>query len=156
MPTIETRLARLLDEAAIRDLIARFADCAIREDYDTFATLWAPDARWTIGKPTDIAASGTDDIVAMLRHLWQGNDYFTHFAIPGTVDLDGDTATTRTVCHEAASGPDGRFYRNNGVWSDRFQRTSDGWVFASRQYTYLWVDFSEFSGDAFAGAGRTL
>jgi len=40
---------RLLDEAAIRDATARFADAAISADYDGGRTLWADDAEWVIG-----------------------------------------------------------------------------------------------------------
>lgn len=51
MPTIEQRLQRLEDEAAIRDLVARFADAATRADNQAFAALWAPNATFVINNP---------------------------------------------------------------------------------------------------------
>ena len=42
MITIEQRLQRLEDEAAIRDLAARFADAATRADYETIRSLFTP------------------------------------------------------------------------------------------------------------------
>ena len=44
-------LTRLLDEAAVRDATARFAEAATSADYDGFRTLWADDAIWVIGTP---------------------------------------------------------------------------------------------------------
>jgi ketosteroid isomerase-like protein len=51
MLTIEQRLEHLEDEAAIRDLVARFADAATRADYETVRSLFKPDAVFTIGEP---------------------------------------------------------------------------------------------------------
>ncbi|SNY24285.1 hypothetical protein [Paractinoplanes atraurantiacus] len=100
-------IAHLIDEAAVRDAIVRFADVAVRGDYDAFRARWSEDATWVIG----------------------------------------DTATTRSMCHEAARGPGESYYRNNGVWTDTFRRTRDGWVFTNRTFQYLWLDFSPFTGD---------
>lgn len=150
IPQDAAALRRLLDEAAIRDTTARFADAVMREDYDGFRTVWTDDGEWAIGKPFEQRAQGVDDIVSMLRNLWKGNDYFIQFAVQGPIEIDGDDATARCVCHEAASGPEGRYYRNNGVWLDRLRRSGDGWVFASRTYQYLWLDMSPFTGDTFA------
>lgn len=147
--TTDAQLARLIDEAAIREATARFADCCIRQDYDGFAALWASDAVWSIGEPFAATAEGMEEIVQMLRNLWQGNDYFVQFAVQGPIHLDGDVASSRVVCHEAARGGEDRFYRNNGVWSDRLRRTEAGWVFTSRSYQYLWLDTSEFAGATF-------
>jgi hypothetical protein len=65
----QASLTRLLDEAAIRDATARFADTTIHADYDGFRTLWADDAEWVIGgtegQPFERRAQGVDDIVAM-------------------------------------------------------------------------------------------
>lgn len=150
MPNTEASLTRLLDEAAIRDATARFADTIMRQDYAGFRTLWADDAEWAIGKPFESRAKGVDDIVSMLRNLWKGNKYFIQFAVQGVIEINGDDATARCVCHEAASGPGGRYYRNHGVWFDRLRRANNGWVFTSRIYQYLWLDMSPFTGDTFS------
>ena len=38
-PDVEARVRRLEDEAAVRDLAARFSDCADVRDFDGFADL---------------------------------------------------------------------------------------------------------------------
>jgi ketosteroid isomerase-like protein len=149
----ETSITRLLDEAAIRDATARFADILMRADYDGFRTLWADDAEWVIGgtegQPFERRSNGIDDIVSLFRNLWKGNDSFVHFAVQGVIEINGDDATAQCVCHEAARGPE-RYYRTHGVWSDRLRRSDNGWVFTSRAYRYLWLDMSPFSGDTFS------
>ena len=66
-------LARLLDETAIRDTIARFADAATSGDSDGFRTLWADDAQWVIGstegQPFESRSKGIDEIVSHFRDL---------------------------------------------------------------------------------------
>lgn len=152
MPDHETSLTRLLDEAAIRNTTARFADVLMRADYDSFRTLWADDAEWVIGgsegQPFERRARGADDIVSLFRDLWKGNDYFVHFAVQGTIEINGDEATAGCMCHEAARGPE-RYYRTHGMWFDRLRRSNDGWVFSNRTYRYLWLDITPFSGDTF-------
>ncbi|HEY0934085.1 MAG TPA: nuclear transport factor 2 family protein [Trebonia sp.] len=143
----------LADEAAIRNITARFADIVMRADYDAFSALWSDDAAWVIGgtegQPFERRAHGVDSIVSLFRDLWKGNDYFVHFAVPGIIAIDGDQATAQVVCHEAARGPE-RFYRTHGIWSDQLRRTgSGGWVFTNRTYRYLWLDMSPFTGDTF-------
>ena len=147
--TTENALARLLDEAAIRDATARFAAAAMRADYDSLRTLWAADAEWTIGKPPKVHAAGVDDIVSMLRKLRGGREFFVQFAVQGPIEIAGDEATTQCICHEAARGPGATYYRNHSVAFDRLRRSGNGWVFTKRTFEYLWLDTSPFTGDAF-------
>jgi hypothetical protein len=146
-------LAGLLDEAAIRGTITRFANCSIFADYEGFRALWADDAEWVIGaterQSFERRAKGVDDIVSLYRTLREERDDFVHFVVPGAIEIDGDEAIARSVCHEAARGPKESYYRTNGVWSDHLQRSGDDWVFASRTYRYLSLDMSPFTGDTF-------
>ena len=74
-----------MDEASIRNTIARFADSATRFDTDMFRTLWADDAEFIIGHaPHGQSATGVDDIVAMLRRLRAERDFFVQFALPAS------------------------------------------------------------------------
>jgi hypothetical protein len=61
MLTIEQRLQHLEDEAAIRDLAARFADAATRADYESIRSLFTPDAVFTIGEPFAVTCQGNAD-----------------------------------------------------------------------------------------------
>ena len=154
----EAAISRLLDEAAIRDTTARFADTAIHGDYDGFRALWAGDADWVIGstegQPFERRAHGVDDIVDLFRNLRGEREYFVQFVTQGPIEINGDEATARCVCHEAARGPGESYYRNNGVWFDHLRRSTNGWVFTKRTYQYLWLDVSPFTGDVFPAQPR--
>ena len=146
----EQRLLRFMDEASIRNTVARFADSATRADYDSFRSVWAEDGEFAIGKaPHGQSASGADDIVAMLRRLRTGKDFFVQFALPGVIEIDGDEATMRCLCHEAARGPGETYYRNHCVAFDRLRRAGNDWVFTSRSFQYLWLDTSPYGGTGF-------
>ena len=146
----EPALQRFMDEAAIRNTVARFADSATRADYDGFRSAWADEGEFIIGKqPHGQSATGAENIVAMLRRLRAGKDFFVQFAVPGVIAIDGDVATTRTLCHEAARGPGESYYRNHCVAFDRLRREGQGWVFTSRSFQYLWLDTSPYTGTAF-------
>ena len=150
MPDQQARLNQFMDEASIRNVIARFADSATSGDYEAFRSTWAEDAEFVIGKgPQMQTATGVDDVVAMLRRLRSGRDFFVMFALPGVIEINGDEATTRTFCHESARGPGEKYYRNHCVGFDRLRRASDNWVFTSRSFQYLWLDTSPFAGNGF-------
>lgn len=146
----ENLLKRFMDEASIRNTIARFADSVTRADIEMFRTVWADDGEFIIGQtPHGQSATGIDNVVAMLRRVRTGRDFFIQFALPGVIEIEGDDATTRTFCHEAARGPGKAYYRNHCIAFDRLRRSGGGWVFASRSFQYLWLDTSPFTGDAF-------
>lgn len=149
MSDITTALSRLLDEADIRRVTAQFADAAMRADYDSFRSVWSEDAVWTIGVPPKVHATGADDIVAMLRRLRNEKEFFVQFAVQGVINIDGDTATTQCICHEAARGPGESYYRNHCIAIDRLHRSAKGWVFTSRSFQYIWLDTSPFGGTSF-------
>ena len=53
---------------------------------------------------------------------------------PGTIALDGDTASGRAYMSELGRTRDGRQGLNYAIYHDRYQRTGDGWKFSERVY----------------------
>jgi ketosteroid isomerase-like protein len=148
----EAAIKRMLDETAIQRTTAQFADAATLGDYDSFRATWADDAVWTIGDPPRVTAIGIEDIVAMLRKLREPKDFFVQFALPGIIEVKGDTATARGLGHEAARASGDVFYRNHYMVFDRLHRVSDNWVFTSRTFKYIWLDTGPFGGQSFTVA----
>lgn len=148
MNEIDTAVRWLEDEAAIRGLIARFAQAANMNDIAAFRTVWATDGEWSIDQPINTHASGIDDMALMLTKLLDGRKFFIHYAIPGPIAIDGDKAQVTCVCSESAQGPGETYYRNHAYYFDRLRRTPDGWRFAKREYVYVWIDTSPFAGDS--------
>jgi ketosteroid isomerase-like protein len=103
--TIEQRLQHLEDEAAIRDLAARFADAATRADYETIGSLFTPDAVFAIGEPFAVTCKGPNEIVALIHRLRDGKDFFVEFVHSGLIQLDGNTASARWLLREVGLGP---------------------------------------------------
>jgi hypothetical protein len=105
MLTIEERLQHLEDEAAIRDLAARFADAATRGDHVTIRSLFMPDGIFTIGEPFAVTSRGVDEIGALIHMLRDGKDFFVQFVHSGLIQLDGNMASARWLLREVGLGP---------------------------------------------------
>ena len=65
---------------------------------------------------------------------------------PGTIQLNGDTATGRAYIQELARARDGRQGLNYAIYHDRYRRTPDGWKFTERVYEVRYVDTSPLAG----------
>jgi hypothetical protein len=116
--SFEQTIERLVIDADIRDLAARFSDAVNRRDPDVFGDLFADDGAWEIGEPFPSRAAGRE------------------------------TATARWEVQEMARTPDGsQSYDNVAMYYDRLARTPDGsWRFAERRYHYVWVSSADLGG----------
>ncbi len=151
MPTIEQRLERLEDQAAIRDLAARFADAATRGDHKTITSLCKRDAVFTIGKPNAMSVTGADEIAALIDKLRSSKDFFVQFVHSGLIVVDNDTASARWLMREvglgdAKEGPGKSFYNNFGFFIDELEKIDGKWLFKTRSYPYLYLDTDPFTG----------
>ncbi len=72
---------------------------------------------------------------------------------PGTIQLDGDTATGRAYIQELARTRDGRQGLNYAIYHGRYQRTPDGWKFTERVHEVRYLDTSALAGSAPRPAG---
>jgi SnoaL-like protein len=59
---------------------------------------------------------------------------------PGTIRLEGDTASGRTYMSELIHMRDGSSELNYAVYHDRYRRTPDGWKFTARVYEIKYLD----------------
>lgn len=149
MKSMEERIQRLEDEAAIRNLAARFADAATRNDLEGNRQLWKQDGVFTISAPVAGTANGVDKIIEFIHGLRDNKDFFVQFIHSGVLEIDGDHAHARWLVREVAKGS-GQFYSNFALFLDEMERIDGQWLFASRTYQYVYLDFSAFSGDAIA------
>jgi SnoaL-like domain len=74
--------------------------------------------------------------------------YFVQTTHPGTIRLDGDTASGRAYVCELIRFHDGRSELNYAIYHDRYRRTGDGWKFAERVYEARYLDHSPLAGSA--------
>jgi hypothetical protein len=99
---------------------------------------------------------GREEIRAGGERLQAQWDFFVQTTHPGTIQLDGDTATGRAYIQELARTRDGRQGQNYAIYHDRYQRTGDGWKFTERVYEVRYLDTSPLAGSAPRAAGTPV
>jgi ketosteroid isomerase-like protein len=137
-------LEGIADRFEIEALRGEFTDAVMTHDYDRLASLFTQDGA-VVMPHINANARTRDEIragVERLQSLWECFVQTTH---PGTIYVDGDTATGRAYVSELMYGPRGS-HRNYAVYHDRYERTSDGWKFAERIYEVRYVDTTPVAG----------
>jgi ketosteroid isomerase-like protein len=137
----------IADRVEIEALRGEFADAAIMRDGDRLASLFTPGG---VLRMPNVPAEfvGREEIRAGRQRLVALWDYFVQTTHPGTVKLDGDTASGRAYIQELMRLRDGRSGLNYAIYHDRYQRTSDGWKFSERVYEVLYEDTTPLGGSA--------
>ena len=82
-------------------------------------------------------------------------DYFVQTTHPGTIQLDGDTASGRAYMCELIRLRDGSSQLNYAIYHDRYQRTPDGWKCTERVYEVRYLDTTPLAGSDPHSAGDT-
>jgi len=151
-------LQAIADRVEIEALHGEFTDAIMMGDYDRLASLFTHDgavqdalhrrrARRPGGDPRrDRADAGSLGLLVQTTH-------------PGSIQLEGDTASGRAYICELIRLRDGRSELNYALYHDRYQRTADGWKFTERVYEIRYLDRSPLAGSAptprgAPGAGR--
>ena len=145
-------LQAIADRVEIEALRGEFTDAVMMNDHDRLASLFTPDGavRIPLG---DIEAVGREGIRALGKRRQARADYFLQTTHPGTIQLDGDTATGRAYLSELAHWRDGGSHLNYFVYHDRYQRTPDGWKFTERVAEFRYLDATPLAGSAPSTAG---
>lgn len=142
-------IENIASELAIRNLVARFANSATPPNYDGIASVWTPDAVWSLSAPFQMEAHGVDEISAMARDLLEPREFFVQFVHSGEVEVDGDSGTGSWILQEVARGPGETYYNNYALYEDVYERIDGKWYFAERHYKYVFLDDTEFPGESF-------
>jgi ketosteroid isomerase-like protein len=140
-------LQAIADRVEIEALRGEFTDAVMMRDYDRLASLFTRDGVVRIPH-INAEAAGREEIRAgseRLQGLWE---YFVQTMHPGTVRLEGDTASGRAYICEFGRFRDGRSELNYAVYHDRYQRTLDGWKFTERVYEIRYLDTTPLAGSA--------
>lgn len=140
-------LQTIADRVEIEALRGEFTDAGMTRDHDRFASLFTPDGAWRMPH-IDVQFVGRADIRAGIERLQGLWDYFVQNTHPGTIQLDGDTATGRTYVAEFGRFHDGGSRLNYSLYHDRYERTPDGWKFAERVYEVRYHDTTPLTGSA--------
>src|SRR5258707_5554351 len=152
------RRGPMSDFQAIADLVeiealrGEFTDAAMMRDRARLASLFTPDGALRMPNiPAELV--GREEIRAGGERLQAQWEVFVQTMHPGTIQVDGDTATGRAYIQELARASDGRQGLNYAIYHDRYQRTGDGWKFTERVYEVRYLDTTPLAGSAPRAAG---
>jgi ketosteroid isomerase-like protein len=142
-----SNLQAITDRVEIEALRGEFTDAVMMNDHYRLASLFTPGGALRIPL-ANIEATGREEIRALGERRQALADYFVQTTHPGTIQLDGDTATGRAYLSEVAHLRDGGSHLNYFVYHDRYQRTPDGWKFVERVAAFRYVDTTPLAGSA--------
>ena len=141
------------DRVEIEALRGEFTDAAMMRDRARLASLFTPDGALRMPNiPAELV--GREQIRAGGEQLQAQWEFFVQTTHPGTIQLDGDTATGRAYIQELVRTRDGLQGLNFAIYHDRYQRTSDGWKFTERVYEVRYLDTTPLAGSAPRAAGE--
>ena len=127
-------LQEISDRLEIQDLLARYTDAIDRRDWDALDQIFTEDA-WIDYSAVGGAAGRLTEIKKFLDDSFKLFASTQHLVGSSVVDIAGDEATARTICHNPMvfkGGKDPQLLVC-GVWyRDRLVRTADGWRIAER------------------------
>jgi hypothetical protein len=156
MTATDDAVQELIDRAAIRDVMTRYARGLDRRDFDMVAGCFAPDA--TAEYSGEVLAPGVDAIVSYVRGL-EHLPISMHFMGDMFIELDGDSAEVETYAIAYLVGAHGgseEGVRVRGLrYRDRLARRQGGWAITHRVHTADWM-FSSPSLPPGRPAGRPL
>ena len=135
-------LQEVSDRLEIQDLFARYSFAIDERDWDALDRVFTPDAR--IDYSESGGAKGSyHEIKRWLALALERFPTYQHLAATSRIDIDGDTATSRTILfnpmvYPAADGTSQTFFI--GLWyRDTLVRTVQGWRIAERHEEMGWV-----------------
>ncbi|SRR6185437_11659384 len=135
----------IADRVEIEALRGEFTDAAMMRDYDRLAALFTPDGVLRMPNvPAELA--GREQMRAFGRRVPDVLEFLVQNTHPGTIRLDGDTASGRAYMAEVGRTLDGQSELNYAIYHDRYQRTADGWKFTERVYEVRYHDTSPLAG----------
>jgi ketosteroid isomerase-like protein len=142
-----TDFQAIADRVEIEALRGDFSDAVMMGERARLASLFTPDGVLRMPNvPVELA--GRDEIRAWGEEVQGSFDFFVQTTHPGTIQLDGDTASGRAHLQELIRLRDGGSYLNYAIYHDRYRRTADGWKFAERVYEVKYLDTSALAGSA--------
>lgn len=127
-------LQEISDRLEIQDLLARYTQAIDRRDWEALDGIFTPDAHIDYTAMGG-EAGGPAEIKAFLARVMPMFESTQHLLGSSVVDIAGDTATARTICHNpmVLRGGDDPHLLVCGLWyRDKLVRTPAGWRIAER------------------------
>ncbi|MDE0846954.1 MAG: nuclear transport factor 2 family protein [Actinomycetota bacterium] len=127
----------------IRNLVHCYCDAVCNDDRDALKELWAEDAIWNVGRGPVVGKTAIGKAVDTAMDLFESVNQMT---FNGTADLKEDSGVGRWYMCEFAKARSGKPLFYLGYYDDIYVKESAGWLFKSRQLTWLYQGPPNLSG----------
>jgi hypothetical protein len=135
------------DLLAVQRLVHRYSDAVVHRDADQWASCWADDAEWDLGRGRQV--SGRAAIVDLWTRAMGGFAAVIQMVHNGDAwaDADADAATGRWYIDERFQRVDGEVGVLLAHYEDRYVRRDGEWLFASRFLEVHYRGAADLSGE---------
>jgi ketosteroid isomerase-like protein len=124
--SVEQQVRWLVERAEIAELLARYARCIDDRDWAGLQDTYAEDGVMEHGA----TAVGRDRVPELSERILTGVASSHHLVDDPSIEIDGDTARTRSHYFATHVAEDGSIIRQAGGWYDcTLRRTDHGWRF---------------------------
>lgn len=130
-------LQEISDRLEIQHLLARYSHAIDRRDWDGLDPLFTEDAVIDYTQMGGIRGPLAEqkDFLRRTMHAFAG---FQHLTATSLVELDGDTATARTICFNPMVVDEQHVFFCGLWYVDALVRTAEGWRIAERREERSW------------------
>ncbi len=128
------------DELAIRQLAAAYTDATNCRSPEGMAGVYAPDGELTVAGRTAKPIKGHAKLLLGFQRLMEQREFLFQMTLSGVVEVRGDTAVSRWWFSEIRkpTGSEAYIY-SLGVYQDEVVRLAEGWRYARRSASGLFV-----------------
>ncbi|MRH91491.1 nuclear transport factor 2 family protein [Nocardia sp. SYP-A9097] len=145
----------LADRVEIEALPGEFTDAVMIRDFDRLASLFTEDAVLRI-PAAGIEVNGHNGFRNQMRAMQDAWEFFIQHTHPGTIEIDGDTASGRAHICELGRLKTGGAHVNYAIYHDTYRRTAGGWKFTERVYEIRYLDSSPLAGAPLGADGIAM
>ena len=143
-------MEKIAAELAIRNLVGQYADAVNRRDKDDWAKVWTEDGVWVL---PDLMNTGDHKIMKVRENVvdvWYNTmqlfSFVMHIVYSGTIDVQGNTATSRWYISENLIGTDGTHMTLFGVYNDENVKIEGKWLYKKRVFRPIYTGPADLSG----------
>ena len=133
-------------ESAVRQLLARSADCVWRKDLHGYGACWASDGEWKIlgqsFQGREAVKAAWSQFMNPLKAVWQT-------AQNPCFEFEATQGYGRIYLEETLFQPDGSVNCLRGVYHDTYKIENGAWVFAKRHIDMAYLGPYDLSGKFF-------
>jgi len=124
----------LEDRLAVRERVEAYGDAVFRHDAEAWIACWSDDAVWRL---PGMEVSTKPRIKAAWEGAMTGFSLAAFFSTPGSIRVEGGTATARVYTQETLILRDGAVRGIVGTYDDRLVKLGSDWLFVERTYAIL-------------------